>query len=160
MRFADGSRGWIGGWTPSSQTLYYYTQDGCATWQAIPLVRAHKQVGNESIWFVDPPQSVGTRDLATVLVQHFEPQGFELSTFSSPRNSNNWHEDRTQLQTVYDLRSTRDGAAVFGPSAFGVDFVDADFGVAEAFAGDAHSTVLLSTVDGGTTWSELVSVGR
>jgi photosystem II stability/assembly factor-like uncharacterized protein len=157
LRFADAAQGWIGGWTADGHTLYYYTKDACTTWHATPLIRSQERA-NDSIWFVDPPQTLGANQSGTVLVEKQNPPAFEISVFSSPSGSNAWRDSSTRLQVQYDLRPGKSGASIPGPGSVGVDFIDPMFGYAEALTNDNRGAILLVTSDGGITWAQRSSL--
>lgn len=165
IRFADAAHGWVAGWKTSGpnagQALYYYTSDGCLTWQPMLLPRAQRSGSESSVWFVDPPQFERGHQTGIVLTRHGQ-RGFELDYVSNFVGSSAWL--RTGSQPSFDLRFAEPRQPLMSPSveanAFGVQRVDNDFAVAEAPA-QGGGVVLLITANGGSSWSKVpLSLGK
>ena len=164
VRFADQKRGWIGGWktagADAGQALYYYTNDGCATWKALPLVRLHQDLANESVWFVDPPEVASGGLTGLVVSENESTHAFVTSSFTNLAGTSSWRETRSDpsfdLSQATSTPSTSQPASV---KAVGVQVIDPNFSVAEATTADG-ATVLVTTTARGTKSSTRLSALR
>ena len=154
IRFPDARHGWIAGWetgkSNAGAALYYYTADGCATWQKFPLVRAQQRPGAESVYFVDPPRTSARGETGVVVVARGNPPVFRTSVFVKTKTA--WSE--IEVKNSFDLRSDRGLASPLPTGTHGVQFLGGGVGFAEA-SDSTGSAALLRTVDAGTSWSRM-----
>jgi photosystem II stability/assembly factor-like uncharacterized protein len=151
VRFQDARHGWIAGWETGKSAgaaLYYYTADGCATWQKIPLVRAQQRLGAESVYFVDPPQVNAQGETGVVVTARGNPPGFRTSVFE--KKTTGWSE--VEVRNSVDLRPAKSPVSALPTATNGVQFLGGTTGFAEA-TDRAGSAELLRTLDSGTSWS-------
>jgi len=152
VRFQDARHGWIAGWetgkSAAGAALYYYTADGCANWQKIPLVRAQQRLGAESVYFVDPPQVNAQGETGVVVMARRNPPGFRTSVFE--KKTTGWSE--VEVRNSVDLRPAKSPVSALPTATNGVQFLGGTTGFAEA-TDRAGSAELLRTLDTGTSWS-------
>lgn len=180
VRFANAHLGWVAGWVAldsgAARPFYLVTTNACDSWQTTWLTMDQRSSNRTELMYIDLPEAIGSRFAAAVVTREVGTDTYRLFTYSSPTAIKTWTLDRTMDSTrtvpawapVGNLRSAAvAGGVVEGlntaPSVgtsstvVGIQFVDNASGFAEVAVGP--SVRLMSTLDGGATWT-LVAEGR